>query len=165
MGYKQKITDRQRRNGIRLFKLYIDKYFHGDPDNWNTRKEPYIFYKHILRQYLVQQIGIVERVRDIEQSVTGIRPDQSTVYNSRDIDINTFKLSKKDLKEILIFLNKHFNVSVQQKIKTIVLDRLYGGYTKEDVSRHCMVHPQVINDLLNNVTLPEPIITQMNREL
>lgn len=154
-----------RRKLIPLWNLYIGEFFHDDKKIWKKRSEPYIFYKHLFRQFVYTKIPTQQRICDLEQEVTGTKPTGHTIKNSLNNDPNQFKLTQKELTEVLTFLNRYYNVNLQQHIKTKIMKAKNNGYLTEDIARHCRVHQQVVEDVLNNKNIPHYILKQMESEL
>lgn len=134
----------------RLWERYIEQFFHGDKRLYNGRKEPYIYYKHLFRQFLNSKVEVKERIRELEQYLTNNLPNHTTIYNSLDKNPNYFILTQRELTKALIFLNKHYNVDLQAQLKTKIMKAKNDGYTTQDIARNFRVHEDVIYDILNN---------------
>lgn len=150
---------------VPLWRLYIGEFFHNDKNLWNGKKEPYIFYKHLFRQFINQKLSKKQRIRDFEEKVCGIRPHYDTIYHSLDKDPNHFKLTQKELTNCLTFLNKYYNVNLGQHLKTKIIKAKNMGYTTDDIARHCRVHKEVITDVLNDKQISYNNIKQIEEEL
>ena len=173
MGVKRFQDERKQvpdklRNGVRrLWKLYIEKYFHDDPNLWSSRKQPYIFYKHMFRKYLYSITENYSYISELEKDFDQRKrkTHHSTLINSVKQDPQTFPFTQKELTGIIKFLNKHTNLDLQSEIKTKIKKAKNMGYTTDDIARHCLVHEDVIYKVLEDKKVPLNILNQMKKEL
>lgn len=140
-----------------LWSIYIDKYFEGDRSLWHCRNYPYIFYKHLFRKFLYGKLNSQRDLTFVESQITGKSVDRSTIANSINKDPKHFKLSKKELSDIIKFLHKYWGSSLQNQLQLEV--RLDGfpdnSYIKENTW----------NKLKKGVKLPFYVLKQMEQEL
>lgn len=149
----------------KLWNRYIEQFFHNDHKLWNRRKEPYIFYKQLFRQFLATKFEKNKTIIEIEQHLCGKKPHHSTIHEALQLNPNYFKLTQRELTEALTFLNKHYNVDLQSQIKTKIMKAKNMGYTTDDIARNFRVHEDVIHDILNNKSVSLHTLKLIESEL
>lgn len=138
-----KITNYQTRRYHQVREEFINEFYHGNEDFWNTRKQPYMSFKHLWR-HLVDKYLIP--IKSHQAKLEGVHHSTitHTFYNP---NINLHPQLRKTAED---FLTKQLKRDPQTHVKFKMQGHLAKGLTRSDIARKYMVHPEVVDNVLDS---------------
>ena len=137
----------------KLRKDYINEFFYGDEENWNSRSQPFMSFKHMLRKILHETGHDVAEIAKLE----GI--NRNTVINSIETQNIVLHPVLKD--NIYRFVMPRLT---QDPVRKIRMSLLSDGGSNEQLSRRYGVHENVIDKIMTNQPVSDNTINYLYRQ-